>query len=176
MAELAAMTILKYAEKQQRCNEPVRKIGLDVDQLKQLNAPDGKSLGDHVALMVGTLGENATLRRAMVLTAAPNLYLTAYAHPSGQQKNNVLLGKIGGIVALRQSTRKDVNLSDVGKNICQHVVGMNPKKVGSVIDEPSINPEEESCLIYQDYLLDESLQVKDFLEENGVEVVDFCNR
>ncbi|GJQ69705.1 hypothetical protein Trydic_g22276 [Trypoxylus dichotomus] len=173
MAELAATTILKYAEKQQCSNELVRKIGLDLDQLKQLNAPDGKSLGDHVALMIGTLGENAALRRAMVLTAAPNLHLSAYVHPSGQHRNAVLLGKIGGIVAFRQCANKDINLSEVGKNMCQHIVGMNPRRVGTSTDEPSSNSEEESCLIFQDYLLDESLKVKDFLEENGVEIIDF---
>ncbi|KAK9727692.1 Elongation factor TS [Popillia japonica] len=153
MAELAATTILKFAETQQHSNEPVRKIGLDVEQINQLKALDGKPLGDHVALMIGTLGENASLRRAMVLTAAPSL--------------------IGGIVALRQCTTKNVDLSTVGKNICQHIVGMNPKRVGTSTDEPSKNSDEETCLIFQEYLNDESIKVKDYLEENGVEVVDF---
>ncbi|KAI4465678.1 elongation factor ts dimerization domain superfamily [Holotrichia oblita] len=173
MAELAATTILNFAEKQQRSSEPVRKIGLDIDQINQLKAPDGKSLSDHVALMIGTLGENASLGRAMVLTAAPNLYLSGYAHPSGQQKNNVLFGRIGGIVALRQCTSKDVDLSTIGKDICQHIVGMNPKRVGTSTDEPSKNSDEETCLIFQEYLNDESIKVKDYLEENGVEVIDF---
>lgn len=123
--------------------------------------------------MIGTLGENATLRRALCFTAAPNLYLSAYAHPSGQQTNNTLLGKIGGLVALKVEPDKAADPSSIGRKICQHIVGMNPKRVGTPTDEPSKNTDEETCLIHQEYLLDDSFKVKEVLDENGVEVIDF---
>lgn len=50
---------------------------------------------------------------------------------------------------------------------------MDPKKIGTPDEEPSKNKEDEICLIHQEYLLDESITVKEVLEENKLEIVDF---
>lgn len=57
--------------------------------------------------------------------------------------------------------------------ICQHIVGMDPKKIGSDTDEPAKNKDDETCLIHQEYLLDDSVTVKDILEESKLEIIDF---
>lgn len=148
-------------------------IGLDSEQLKSLKASDGKSLADHVALMIGMIGENASLRRAVCLTANEGLHISGYAHPSGNENNNVLCGRLGGLVAIKQIIPKDIDLRTVGKELCQHVVGMAPKRIGGDSDQISKDVDEEECLIHQEFLADNSLLVSDVLAANGIEVVDF---
>lgn len=124
--------------------------------------------------MIGTVGENATLKRALCLKIKDNLHIHGYAHPSGNEKNSVLLGRLGGLVVLEQIQKyEDVDLNQVGKDLCQHVVGMSPKKIGDENDEPAKDNDDEECLIYQEYINDNSILVKDYLEETGVKVVDF---
>jgi len=173
MAEATAQACLQYAEKQPHVRGPLTKIGLDADQLRQLPAADGKSLADQLALMIGSLGENATLRRAMCLKADKNVHLSAYAHPSGTEINNVLLGQFAGLIAIKQKEPKDIDIQQLGKTLCQHVVGMDPKKIGNLSDEPAKNPDDETCLIHQEFLIDSTTTVNNVLEENGVDVVDF---
>lgn len=50
---------------------------------------------------------------------------------------------------------------------------MDPKKIGTPDDEPTKNKEDEICLIHQEYLLNEDITVKDILEENKIEIIDF---
>ncbi|KAF5288624.1 hypothetical protein FQR65_LT11995 [Abscondita terminalis] len=173
MAEVAAKACLKFVEKQKHYRGPLTKIGLDSDQLRQLPTTNGKPLADELALMIGSLGENATLRRALCLKVDDNVHLSAYAHPSGIERDNVVLGKFGGLVAIRQKISKDVDLQVLGKNLCQHVVGMDPKKIGTDSDKPAPNPDDETCLIHQEYIIDNNATVSDVLEEHGIEVIDF---
>lgn len=54
-------------------------------------------------------------------------------------------------------------------------VGMNPSKIGVAgEDVPSCNSDEEKCMIYQEYLLDPSQTVAQFLADSGVSLVDFA--
>lgn len=126
--------------------------------------------------MIGSVGENATLRRGFYYKSTqPSIHLYAYAHPSGNTlNNNVLLGRVAGVVALKRiASSNDVSLEEIGKGLCQHVVGMNPKRIGSPDDEPAKEKDDEECLIHQEYLEDQSVTVNEVLEESGVEVIDF---
>ena len=49
---------------------------MDTDQLKSLKHSDGKTLADKLALLIGTVGENATLKRAIGLKVNNGVYLT----------------------------------------------------------------------------------------------------
>lgn len=148
--------------------------GLDEEQLRQLPSVDGKALADHLALAIGSFGENAILRRAICLkTPNSNIHLFAYAHPSGTERKNVLLGRFAGIIALKHAGMQQLDMEQLGKALCQHVVGMNPKKIGTSDDEKAANPDDEICLIHQEYLLDNNFTVKDILEENALEILDF---
>lgn len=190
MAETAARACLMFAANQLEKTEQITKvfldeiylknfqknsfqIGLDSEQLKNLKASDGKSLGDHVALMIGTVGENASLRRAVCLKADEGLHVSGYAHPFGNENNNVSCGRLGGLIAIKQTIPKDIDLGVIGKELCQHVVGMAPKRIGRDSDETAKNVDEEESLIHQEFLGDNSLLVRDVLEVNGIEVVDF---
>ncbi|XP_050309827.1 elongation factor Ts, mitochondrial isoform X2 [Anthonomus grandis grandis] len=151
----------------------VTKVGFDTEQLRSLKGNDGKSLADKLALMIGNVGENATLKRAVGIKVSEGIHLAGYAHPSGKSSNNILLGRIGSILAIKSVNPEKSEVEELGKGLCQHIVGMAPKTVGKGDEKPATNKEEEIILLHQDYLLDDSMTVKEILEENQVAVVDF---
>lgn len=165
-------------------NNGLSKLDFDGAYLKQItiDAGDGaRTLSDHLALIIGKVGENASLRRATCFKVGGAVQLASFAHPSqtteatDDGKNVVLLGKFGALVALKTgggaATPVDAELQ---KNLCQHIVGMNPAKVGAAdVDKPAEEKDDERCLIWQEYLLEPSLQVHEVLAENGLEVVEF---
>ena len=52
---------------------------------------------------------------------------------------------------------------------------MNPLKIGEEgKDIPVKNSDDEKCMIFQEYLLDPSQTVAQFLSDAGVSVVDFA--
>ena len=89
------------------------------------------------------------------------------------------LGKYGSLVMCertRQSSADDeLPFDEFCRRLCQQVIGMNPRTIGLPDDEqhPPGNPEEETRLIYQEYMHDTSLIVCDALEQTGVKVLDF---
>jgi translation elongation factor EF-Ts len=52
------------------------------------------------------------------------------------------------------------------------VPGLNPQKIGSE-DKPFEDMNEESFLIHQEYLLNNSYIVNEILAKNGIEIIDF---
>ncbi|KAA3680121.1 elongation factor Ts [Paragonimus westermani] len=60
----------------------------------------------------------------------------------------------------------------LGKQLCQHIVGMNPRP-GLEITEPNANPEEEQCLLLQPFFLDENIRVGEHLMRNDMILEDF---
>ncbi|XP_018574167.1 elongation factor Ts, mitochondrial [Anoplophora glabripennis] len=172
MVEETAKTCLDYVRNHQKSKDMITKICLDAEQLKNLKTNDGKSLADKLALMIGMVGENAVLKRAMCLKTGNGVHLSGYAHPSGITSDNVMIGRLGGLLAYRPLEPSEA-VNSVSKGICQHIVGMHPKKIGSSDDEPAKNKDEETCLIHQEYLLADELTVKEVLEENKIEIVDF---
>lgn len=157
--------------------EKVTKISLNSDELKGLKTSDGKTLGDHLALMIGTVGENASLRRAICFKTIDSIKLSGYTHPTTTTDvptGSILFGKYGAVLALKLNENSSVDNVDLKKNLCQHIVGMNPVKLGvKDVDEPNENKDEETCLIHQEFLLDPSVNVGELLEENQIEIVDF---
>jgi len=92
-----------------------------------------------------------------------------------------MMGKYGSLVlyeavSSRISSTSDgtVSLDELGRRLCQHVVGMNPHCIGSLEDEtPPGDPAEETRLVFQEYMLDTTLTVQELLEECGATVLDF---
>lgn len=135
---------------------------------------NGKSLGDELALMIGSVGENATLRRATCFKSTESITLFGITHPQAEATGNIHLGKYGSIVAYKSTGCDPVESVAIQRNICQHIIGMNPSKVGSAdIDKPNEDKDEEKCLIHQEYLLDPTITVGELFTENGIEIVDF---
>lgn len=152
------------------------KLGFDADALKNLATIEGRSLGDHLALLIGAVGENATIRRALCFKVNNGLRLAGYAHPAptnvSTTEDITQVGKYGAIVAFRtDSLVQDIEFQ---KALCQQIVGMKPKRIGEYgKDIPVENKDEEPCLIHQEYLLDPDKTVGDVLDENNLFILDF---
>lgn len=122
------------------------------------------------------MGENASLRRATCFKVTNSVTLASFAHPSvakadaSTQQNVVQLGKFGALVALH-----DANSNvETQRNLCQHIVGMNPSKIGVPdVDKPAEVKDDEPCLLFQEYLLEPSMSVAEVLAESQIEVVQF---
>ena len=93
----------------------------DIEKLRQETFPGAdKSVDEHIAEMVGQIGENMTLRRAAGLRVDEGV-VASYVH--GQVTEGA--GKIGVIVGLKSSGDK-AKLEAVGKQIAMHVAAVRP--------------------------------------------------
>ncbi|XP_071101157.1 elongation factor Ts, mitochondrial-like [Haliotis cracherodii] len=181
-------------------SQPDRKVSMDGTALRDLQAGEGQTLADVVALEVGSVGENMSLRRAVHLRAAENNFLSSYVHVSGPDINTnseCKLGKFGSLLELQdlpvesEDTHDSSSSSDSDsdssseeeeapltreeacRQLGQHVVGMNPRRIGKEEDEPSKSKDEEDKLIFQEFLMNPSLSVKDMLKKNHLAVKEF---
>lgn len=60
-------------------------------------------------------------------------------------------------------------------NVCFYLLGMKPTKIGNATeDKPKENKEDETCLIYQNFIMDIETPVLQILSDNGVTLVDFA--
>lgn len=143
---------------------------LDSEQLANLTT-EGKKLSEILALFIGTVGENAVLRRAECWKAnSDDVKIAGYTHPAPASPGNYSAGKYGALLAYRQAN----DTQDIGRQLCQHIVGCDPKKIGTKdTDKPAKDSDDETCLIFQEYLLDPSLTVEEVLEQNKVEIIDY---
>ncbi|XP_074785509.1 elongation factor Ts, mitochondrial [Athene noctua] len=152
---------------------------LQADELAQLRTgAGGELLSDHLALAIGQLGENVTLRRAAWLRVPEgDGYIAAYAHgwlPAPAATGPaVAMGTYGALVACQvPEPRPSVaTLEEVGRKVAQHVVGMAPTAVGTPQDQPrgggEGEEEEETRLLAQSFLLEPGLTVGQFLGARG---------
>lgn len=144
--------------------------------MKNLVTPQGDSLADHLALLIGAVGENASIRRAICFKVNNDLQLAGYAHPAptniSTTQNITQVGKYGAIVAYRST--QEIDDPEFQKGLCQQIVGMKPLKIGEYDkDVPAENKDDETCLIHQEYLLDADKTVGELLKEQGVSVIDY---
>ena len=96
----------------------------DLDKLGKAKFPGGKdSVADTLKEMIGTIGENMTLRRTAYL-ASKNGTVASYMHNAMAPG----LGKIGVIVAL-ESTGDAEQLKSFGKQVAMHIAAANPQAV-----------------------------------------------
>ncbi|XP_043500185.1 elongation factor Ts, mitochondrial isoform X2 [Polistes fuscatus] len=152
-------------------NDEVERTLLDTETLKALPAKDGKTLADHSALIIGTIGENITLRRALCMRVQGEALVFGGTHPAPMNPIPISFGRYGALVAVKGKEDKMI----LGTQLCQHIIGMNPLKVGdNTVDQPIIDVDNETCLIYQEFLLDPSLSVQQVLKDAQVEVLDFA--
>jgi len=95
--------------------------GGDVDKLNSAAFPGaGKSVADKITELVGTIGENMSLRRTASL-AVTNGVVASYVH------NQVApgVGKIGGLVAV-ETTGDKAAAEAFGKQVAMHVAAAAP--------------------------------------------------
>ncbi len=103
----------------------------------------GKSVEDHVAEMVGQIGENMTLRRAGGI-AVNNGVVAAYIHSPIADG----AGKIGVLVGLESEGDAD-KLSALGKQIAMHIAATRPLAAKVEDLDPAVLEREKSVLADQ---------------------------
>ncbi|XP_029649704.1 elongation factor Ts, mitochondrial isoform X1 [Octopus sinensis] len=160
-------------------NSAQNKMLLNKEQVNQI-VHGSNSLGDKVAKEVGNIGENMALRRAAYLQTAlsPSTWLGSYVHSTqGLAKvTDCAVGKFAAIVTIKPTSDEvpEQNVVEAGQRLAQHIVGMNPTKVGNPdCDEPHADKDQENVLIFQEFLLDSSKTVGQYLSDMSITVQDF---
>ncbi|CAL8107291.1 unnamed protein product [Calicophoron daubneyi] len=154
------------------------------DQLKNLDASNTSKLSDAAALVINAVGENMALRRAVGLysDASGASRLATYTHMSmsgvGRGIRDVKFGKYAAAVRYRPAGDEVATpawherAARLGKQLCQHIVGMNPRP-GLELTTPAEDPEQEDCLLLQPFFLDENVRVGEHLARNDMILEDF---
>jgi elongation factor Ts len=120
------------------------KVEGDVDKLADAKYAGGKAtVAETIKEMIGSIGENMTLRRAAHLSAA-NGVVASYMH------NTIApgLGKIGVIVAL-ESTGDAEQLKSFGRQVAMHIAAANPQSVDLASLDKALIERERSVLTEQ---------------------------
>merc|ERR1712116_52868 len=139
-------------------------------------------LSDLVALNIGQIGENMNLRRgASIGSADKNIKLAYSSHPS-QSVEEVLVGKYGAVVAYEESVDQPESLKDLPENVtveklprqlCQHIIGMNPKTLNRTEQGAEVSSDEETALYHQEFVSDPEYTVGEILQLAGWKVHAF---
>ncbi|OAD54003.1 Elongation factor Ts, mitochondrial [Eufriesea mexicana] len=148
----------------------VKKTMLSTESINKLCANDGKSLKDHSAMTIGLIGENIDIRRALCMSVQPGVHLYGCTHPTPVNPVPSSYGRYGVLVALKSDENKEI----LGMQLCQHIIGMNPVKIGDTkVDIPTDNVDDELTMLYQEFLFNPSLCIQELLQTEQVEVLDF---
>jgi len=119
-------------------------VGGDVEKLKARPFPgSSRTVGDELTHLVATIGENMSIRRAQVISAAPGV-VASYVH------NQVSpgLGKIGVLVALKSSGDTG-KAGALGRQLAMHVAAANPRAVRTAELDPKVVDNERKILTEQ---------------------------
>lgn len=139
---------------------------------------EGETVAETVARTIGKLGENIKINKVVTMTTEVSNVIGSYVHgPFVTSLCGCSLGRYGGMVALKPK-QGDANLESVvhlANKMAQHVVGMNPRVISENFSENDASKDGEvnEVLLEQEYLLDDSVIVRDLLNREGVEVIDF---
>jgi elongation factor Ts len=115
----------------------------DMESLKQMPYPSGRSVAEELTHLIATIGENMTLRRAAKLAVNEGVVAT-YIH-------NALapdLGRIGVLVAL-ESPGDPEKLSALGRRIAMHVAAAKPDALTIADVDPAALERERAILVDQ---------------------------
>jgi len=140
-------------------------VKLGKDSMDGMVAKDGKSLADVVALNIGQIGENIVLGGGTVLQVGEGVRLAGLTHPSASHqvdREKLQYGRYAAIMAYSGVEKE----GGVARQVCQHIIGMAPTAVDNEEDK-------ENSLVHQKFLLDETLSVGQFCQEEGIEVHSF---
>jgi elongation factor Ts len=120
-----------FVARNQNFQKMVRKIASaaltakgDVDKLAAAKYGSGKAtVADTIKEMIGSIGENMTLRRAAYLSAAKGV-VASYVHNAIAPN----LGKIGVTVALESAGAAE-KLQGFGRQVAMHIAFANPQSI-----------------------------------------------
>lgn len=163
---LAALT--HHRNKSQSKTGYVKSV-LSADEMGKLGDGNGSSLGDRVALTIGRLGENMSVKRAVMVGIPADWHIGSYVHGAVCDQTDVAMGRYGALVVFQGG--KEGERETLGRKLGQHVVGEAPLSLGNIDDLPC--GESETRLLPQTFLVDPSRTVAQFLKGQQARVLDF---
>ncbi|XP_046882499.1 elongation factor Ts, mitochondrial [Hypomesus transpacificus] len=166
--DVAFATMAHHRSKNQGQTGYVKSV-LAADQLSKLNVGEGALLADQLALTIGRLGENMSVRRAVAVGVPADWHIGSYIHGGVASQTDMAMGRYGALVVFHGG--KDGAQETLGRLLGQHVVGESPVSLGNMDDLPC--GESETRLLPQTFLPDPSRTVAQYLREQGARVLDF---
>lgn len=139
------------------------------DDMSKLEVGEGSSLADRVALTIGRLGENMSVKRAVMLGIPADWRIGSYVHGGVNNQTDVAMGRYGALVVFQGG--KEGEQETLGRKLGQHIVGEAPLSLGNMEDLPC--GESETRLLPQTFLVDPSRTVAQFLKGQQARVLDF---
>ncbi len=135
----------------------------DLDKLATAKFPGGKgTVADTIKEMIGTIGENMTLRRTAYLDVKKGA-VASYIH--NQMAPG--LGKIGVIVALESTGDADA-LKSFGRQVAMHIAAANPQAVDVESLDQAVVERERAVLSEQAKELGKPANVIDKMVEGRI--------
>ena len=120
------------------------KAGGDLEKLKAMEYPKKKvSVSDHLKELVGTIGENISLRRTAALKVGEGVVAT-YVHNQATPG----MGKIGVLVALESTGNKE-RVTEIGRQVAMHVAAANPLALTDAEVSPEVLERERAIFTEQ---------------------------
>lgn len=170
-------------------NQKINAFGSQLEHLREvipehklrnekIQNSNGETVGDSVTRTIGKLGENIKINKVVTMTTEEANVIGKYVHGSFvTSSGGCFLGRYGGIVVIKPK-HDEVKLDSMfslANKLAQHVVGMNPAVISAHDreDKEAEKGDSSDVLLEQDYLLDEKMTVKDLVEKEQVEIVDF---
>lgn len=115
----------------------------DFDALANTKMGSSKPVTEHISEMVGTIGENMSLRRTAYIAVSDGV-VVSYMHNATAPD----LGKIGVLVAV-ESSGDQGKLKELGRQIAMHVAATNPLALNEDQIDPATVEHERAILIEQ---------------------------
>nr|XP_046239896.1 elongation factor Ts, mitochondrial [Scatophagus argus] len=161
-------TLAFHQNKRQSQTEYVKSV-LAAEELSKISVSEGASLADQVALTIGRLGENMSVKRAVALGVPAEWHIGSYVHGGVSGQTEVAMGRYGSLVVFQGG--KEGEQEVLGRKLGQHVVGEAPLSLGNMDDLPC--GDSETRLLPQTFLGDPSRTVAQLLKGQQAQVLDF---
>lgn len=164
-----AFATLAHHQNKSKSQAGYLKSILTGDELSKLSVAEGASLADQVALTIGRLGENMSVKRAVTMGIPAEWHVGSYIHGGVSGQTEVAMGRYGALVIFEGG--KEGEREVLGRKLAQHVVGEAPVSLGNMDDLPC--GESETRLLPQTFMGDPSRTVAQFLRGQQARVLDF---
>jgi elongation factor Ts len=117
--------------------------GGDFEALRSAKTPSGATVSEKLAELIGTIGENMTLRRSAGVKVGEGV-VCSYMHSAIAPR----LGRIGVLVGLESKGDK-AKLQALGRQIAMHIAAANPQWLDVAAVDPAVLQRERDVLADQ---------------------------
>lgn len=166
--DVAYATLARHKNERQSQTGYIKGL-LGGEDLSRLRVSEGVTLADHVAFVIGRLGENMSVKRAVTIGVPSDWHIGSYVHGSVPGQTDVAMGRYGALVVFQGG--KEEQVETLGRKLGQHIVGEAPLVLGNMDDLPC--GDSETRLLPQTFLGDPNRTVAQFLRGQQARVLDF---